>query len=357
MGLFHLVKQDHRVGPAPHRLGELAAFFVAHVARRRPNQAGHGVLLHVFAHVDAHHRLLAVEQLGGQGLGELGFAHAGGTKEEETGDRSVRIGEAGAGALDRIGHGGHGLLLADHPLVQFGFEVQQFLHLGLHQLAHRNAGPFGDHLGDVVFGDLLAQQVLIAMALAELRFFGGKLAAQVGQGAVFQLGGPVEVIAALGLLHLQGHLLDLLLDGAEGINGALFLLPLGIEAALLLRQLGQLPLELLKPVAAGRIGFAGQGEFFHLQLQDAAIEFIDLLGLGGDLHLEPGRRFIHQVDRLIGQEAIGDVAAAEHGRRHQGVIGDAHAVVHFVALLEAPQDRDGVFHRGLVDKHLLEAAL
>ena len=92
-------------------------------------------------------------------------------------------------------------------------------------------------------------------------------------------------------------------------------------------------------------------------MQDAAIEFIDLLGLGGDLHLEPGRRFIHQVDRLIGQETIGDVAAAEHGRRHQGVIGDAHAVVHFVALLEAPQDRDGVFHRGLVDKHLLETAL
>ena len=35
MGLFHLVKQDHRIGPAPHRLGELAAFLVAHVARWR----------------------------------------------------------------------------------------------------------------------------------------------------------------------------------------------------------------------------------------------------------------------------------------------------------------------------------
>jgi hypothetical protein len=32
-------------------------------------------------------------------------------------------------------------------------------------------------------------------------------------------------------------------------------------------------------------------------------------------------------------------------------------MVHFVALLEAPQDGNGVFHRGLIHEYLLEAAL
>ncbi len=35
--LFDLIKQDHRIGLAAHRLGELASFFIAHVSRRRPD--------------------------------------------------------------------------------------------------------------------------------------------------------------------------------------------------------------------------------------------------------------------------------------------------------------------------------
>ena len=357
VGLLHLVEQHHRIGAAPHGLGELAALLVAHIARRRADQAAHGVLLHVFAHVDPHHRLLGIEELGGQGLGELGLAHAGGAEKQEAGDRSVRIGEACPGALDGIRHRSHGLLLADHTGVELLFEVEQFLHLALHELAHRDARPLGDHFGDVVLGDLLAQERFAGVAAGELDLLGGQLAVEFAQGAVFQLGGLVEVVAALGLLDLELHLLDLFLDGTELIDRTLLLLPLGIEGALLLAQIGEFLLKPLQPIAAGGVGFTAERELFHLQLQDAAIEFIDLFGLGGDLHLQARRRFIHQIDRFVGQEAIGDVAAAQHGGRHQGVVGDAHAVVHLVALLEAAQDRDRVFHGGLIHEHLLEATL
>ena len=44
-------------------------------------------------------------------------------------------------------------------------------------------------------------------------------------------------------------------------------------------------------------------------------------------------------------------------RGDDGRVGDFHAVVHFVALLQAAQNRDGVLHRRLVDQHLLEAPL
>ena len=60
--LLHLVEQDHLIGPAAHRLGQHAALVVADIARRRADQARHGVLLHELAHVDAHHGPLVVEQ-------------------------------------------------------------------------------------------------------------------------------------------------------------------------------------------------------------------------------------------------------------------------------------------------------
>src|SRR5207248_389944 len=41
---------------------KLSAFFVADVTRRRADQSRHGVSLHVFAHVDADHRVLVIEQ-------------------------------------------------------------------------------------------------------------------------------------------------------------------------------------------------------------------------------------------------------------------------------------------------------
>ena len=156
--LLHLVEEDHGIGPAPDGFGELSAFLVADIARRRTDQAADGVLLHVLGHVDAHHGVLAVKELGGQCLGELGFADSGGAEEEEAGNRPVGIAQAGAGALDGIGNRGHGLLLANHPGVELLLKLQQFLHLALHQLGDRNPRPLGDHLGDVVFGDLLAQQ-------------------------------------------------------------------------------------------------------------------------------------------------------------------------------------------------------
>ena len=78
-------------------------------------------------------------------------------------------------------------------------------------------------------------------------------------------------------------------------------------------------------------------------------------GLEFDLHLQPRRGFVHQVDGLVGQKAVGDVAVGKHGRGHQRRIGDAHAVVLLVLLLQPAQDGDGVLHRRLGDEDGLEA--
>ena len=64
----------------------------------------------------------------------------------------------------------------------------------------------------------------------------------------------------------------------------------------------------------------------------------------------PARGLIDQVDGLVGQEAVGDVAVRQCGGGDDGAVGDPHAVVQFVFLLQAAQDRDRVSHGGLATK-------
>ena len=91
VGLFDLVKEHHGVGPAAHRLGEVAPLVVAHVARRGADETRDGVFFHVLAHVDADHGLLGVEEKLGQGLGQFGLAHARGAHEDERADGPVGV--------------------------------------------------------------------------------------------------------------------------------------------------------------------------------------------------------------------------------------------------------------------------
>jgi len=66
---------------------------------------------------------------------------------------------------------------------------------------------------------------------------------------------------------------------------------------------------------------------------------------------------VHQVDGLVRQVAVGDVAVRQLGGGDEGAVGDVDVVMYLVALLQAAQDGDGVFHAGLAHQHLLEAAL
>ena len=94
-----------------------------------------------------------------------------------------------------------------------------------------------------------------------------------------------------------------------------------------------------------------------LELDDAALEPVQRFGLGVDLHADARAGLVDQVDGLVGQLAVRDVAMRQRGGGDDRRIGDLDLVMHLVALLQAAQDRDGVFHRRLVDQHFLEAAL
>src|SRR3546814_8967021 len=54
-----------------------------------------------------------------------------------------------------------------------------------------------------------------------------------------------------------------------------------------------------------------------LQLKEAPIKLVHDLGFGVDFHADAGARLVDQVDGLVGQETVGDIAVGEQiGRAH-----------------------------------------
>ena len=358
MSLFNLVEQQHAVGLAAHGLGEVTALLVAHIAGRRPNQAGDRVLLHEFAHVNADQVVFTVKQKACQRLAQLGLSHTRRAKEQEGAGRAVRIAEARTGTADGIGDCAYGLILADHALMQFALHQQQLVALTLHQLADRNTGGTRDNLGNLFGADLGTQQLgHVAGFLLRLGVLRGlQPFFKLGQLAVLQLGDLVEVALAGELFNLEADTVDLFHDvlGAERLG--FFSLPDFVEVRDLFLQLGDLYFDQPKALLRSFVLLAAHGFTLDLQLDQAPVEAIHHLGLGVHLDLDLGRRLVDQVNSLVGQKAVGDIAMAEFSRSHDGRVGDLHAMVNFVFFLQPAQDGNGGFHRGLVHQDLLEAA-
>ena len=194
---------------------------------------------------------------------------------------------------------------------------------------------------------LLDHFAVLAVALGEFAF-------EIGNDAIGQFAGALIFAAPLRLGKFVASVVELLLHFLRLTELVLLGPPaLGQYGGLLL-QPRQFPFEPRKPVLGGRVGFFPQRLLFDAQLDDAPVEFVKLLGLGVDLHAQARTRLVHQVDGLVRQEAVGDVAVGEHRRRHQRAVADPHAVMQLVFLLQAAQDRDRILDRRLADEHRLE---
>ena len=189
MRLFDFVQQDDGVRRALDALGQLAALFVAHVARRGADQLRHRVLFHEFRHVEADQRLLAAEQAIGKRPRHLGLADTGGAQEEERPCRPIDRFQAGPRAADRPSEGRNGAVLAYDAPVQVLFEAQQLGHLFFFDGGHGHAGPAGDHLFDVILAHRRCHGLILLL-----------LALQ-----------PTQVLALLALLvRIESRLLELM---------------------------------------------------------------------------------------------------------------------------------------------------
>ena len=332
MGLLHLVKEDDRVGLAAHSLSQLAALLIAHISRRRTDQTADGEFLHILAHVDPHQVLLAVKQSLGQGLGQLRLAHACGTQEQEGTDGLVGVGNAGAASQDGLAHQAHSLVLTHHALVEDVLQVQQLLPLALHQTGHGDAGPPLDDAGDLLLGDLIPQQraglALVGDLLLRLQRF-----LQLWNPAVLQLGGLLQVVLPLGLLQVGVSLFQILTQLLHLADGILLVVPLGLLGVELLPHLGQFLLDLGQMLLRQLVRLLLQGGLLDLVLDDLPADHVHLCGHGVHLRADHGACLVHQVDGLIRQEPVCDIAVGQGGGGNNGAVGDLHPVEHLVTFL------------------------
>ncbi len=138
---------------------------------------------------------------------------------------------------------------------------------------------------------------------------------------------------------------------------AFSVVPALLHGAGLLLDVGELALEGLEARLGGVVLLLAQRLALDLELDPPPLELVELDRHGVDLHAEARRRLVDEVDRLVGQEPLGDVAVGQRGRGHERRVRDPDAVVDLVPLAQAAQDRDRLLDRRLVDQHRLEAPL
>ncbi len=354
MRLLDLVEKDHRIGATTHGLGQLATLFIPDVAGRSTHQAGHTELLAVLTHVDTDERFFVVEEVLGERLGQLGFAHTGGSEEHKGSGRPIRVGDAGPGTTHGLTHRAHGLLLPDQAAPEFVLEVEQLLGLAGEQFADGNARPRGDDLGDIVAGDLLADHPRALERFGALRL--GERTLHLGNLPVEQSRSLLEVTLALRTLRLHFELVEALFQFTHLVDGGAFLLPAVLQFGEGCTALGEVVAQGGEASLRGVVLLAFESKFLELEAVDRTAELVDLDRRRVDLHPQSRRGLINEVDGLVGEFAAGDVAVRECRGGNECTVFDGDLVVRFVAALEPPENRNGVFHRRLADKHLLEPA-
>ena len=255
MCLLDLVEEHDGVRATADGFGELAAFVKADVARRRADETRDGVALHILTHVDAHHRGLVVEEELSEGARGFGLADARGAEEDEAADRALGIAEAGAAAANGVGDGREGFILADDALAQTGFHLRELLHLAFEHLGDGDTCPLRDDLGDVLLVDLFLEEASRRLRTQVLFYFVeavllvgqfGEFALGLGNLAVLQLGGALQVALAGGLLGLKAELFQVFFERGDLADGATLLLPARAKTGGALLQLGEFALDNLQ---------------------------------------------------------------------------------------------------------------
>ena len=251
------------------------------------------MLLGVLAHVECDQCIFVAEQELREGLAQLRLPHTGRTGEDERTAGSLGVLQPCPGAPNGLGQGVNRLLLTDHPLVQFGLHPQQALGFFFGELEHRDAGGGGEHFGD----DLLVH-----------------------------LGDDVEIAGFPFLLALRFGCDEFLLFVAQA-SGLLEVL--GVDGGL----------------------------FIAAHIGDPVVELPQVRRGGHPADAQAGAGLVDEVDGLVRQVPVVDVAVSHGGRCHQCAIGDGDLVVGLVAIPQALENLDGLRERRLVDLDRLETAL
>ena len=330
MCFLDLIEQHHRVRFSPDSLGKLTTLIVTNISRRRSDQSGYGVFLHILTHIDPNHIRFIIEQSCCKRFGQFRFSDTGRSQEQERTDGLRRILDPGLGTDNGLRYLGHTLILTDDSLMKLVCQMERLIPLALVELCHRNSGPAGNDPCDLILGNgLMNQRQILAF---DLLFLDLQLFLQLRQFAVTDPSGFFQFVVPLCDFRLAVQIIDLLTKLPKLLHRILFVIPLCLLLAELFLQISQFFLKRRQTLPAQIICFFFQRCFLDLQLRHLSGQFIQLGRHGIQLGLNEGARLIHQVNGLIRQKPIGNIAVGKHRRAYQRRVSDLYAVIYFIAV-------------------------
>lgn len=110
----------------PYHLCQSAPLIKSDISRRGADKFGDRVSLHKFGHIHSYESFVIIKHKLGQSFGQFCFAYSGRTEEYKRADRTVRVGDAGAGAFDGIRYFFNGFVLADNAFFQSSSILDNF---------------------------------------------------------------------------------------------------------------------------------------------------------------------------------------------------------------------------------------
>ena len=131
---------------------------------------------------------------------------------------------------------------------------------------------------------------------------------------------------------------------------------LGAHRARLRVELGELLLQARAREDALPVVVVGERRDLRSERVDAAREAVDLGGNAVDLDALPGGRLVEEIDRGVGERAVGQVALGERDGGDDGALADAHVVVLLVLRRDAAEDLGGLIDGGRLEGDRREAA-
>ena len=223
--------------------------------------------------------------------------------------------------------------------MQLALQALQLVELALHHLGHGHTGPGAHDLGDLVGGHLFVEALAVLLLLRLERSLGIlNLLLQTRDHRIAKLGRTAQIaVARRALLFALGRV-KLALKLLHVVDGVLLVEPAGLLHVELFLDFGNLLAQSLQTLLRGVVGLFHERLFLDLQLGELTRGGVDLDRHAVEFHAQAARGLIDQVDSLVGQEAVGDVAVGEVGGSHERAIGDVYAVEDFVLLLQATQD-------------------
>ena len=201
------------------------------------------------------------------------------------------------------------------------FHLQQLFALAFEHAADGHAGPAADDLGDLLGGHFFLHHRLagswsdrgaccLACSIWRFRF---------ADFAVLDAGGGLQISLPLGLFQFDLFVVQLLLERLDRVaSPPTSFSQRAVKPGVFLLQLGQFFFGFVQLLLAEAGSFSlAQGFELDLQLHDPPADFVQLRGHGIVFDAQPAGGFVDQVDGLVGQETVGDVAVAQARRRRQ----------------------------------------